>query len=273
MSGIRILVADDNTQLHSTLARHLLDKDGVECMDSAFDGAQALDMLKATDYNVLLLDTIMPKVDGFGVMEALNAWPGEHRPDIIVMSAISDDNMITHACQLGAKYYLLKPFDIDSLYRRITTLMPSAGSIMPSPPVVTQAAVQPTQVTRSLDEKITNIFLVIGIPAHIRGYHFLREAIRMVYSDSNLINKITKELYPGIAARFDTSASKVERAIRHAIEVAWTRGKIDNINQFFGYNIYTKNDKPTNGEFIALVADKLIMENAISKEKSARSMM
>jgi two-component system response regulator (stage 0 sporulation protein A) len=189
------------------------------------------------------------------------------------MSAISDDNMITHACQLGAKYYLLKPFDIDSLYRRITTLMPSAGSIMPSPPVVTQAAVQPTQVTRSLDEKITNIFLVIGIPAHIRGYHFLREAIRMVYSDSNLINKITKELYPGIAARFDTSASKVERAIRHAIEVAWTRGKIDNINQFFGYNIYTKNDKPTNGEFIALVADKLIMENAISKEKSARSMM
>ena len=123
----------------------------------------------------------------------------------------------------------------------------------------------PPSAVKSLDEKITSVFLSVGIPAHIKGYHFLREAIRMVYYKPELISKITKELYPGIAKRFQTSASKVERAIRHAIEVAWTRGKIENINQIFGYNIYSKNDKPTNGEFIALVADKLIMETAREK--------
>ena len=114
---------------------------------------------------------------------------------------------------------------------------------------------------KSLDEKITAIFLSVGIPAHIKGYHYLREAIRMVYFNPELISRITKELYPGIAKRFNTTASKVERAIRHAIEVSWTRGKIENINKLFGFNVYGKNDKPTNGEFIALVADKLIIED------------
>ena len=128
----------------------------------------------------------------------------------------------------------------------------------------------PSQQPKTLDEKITSVFLVIGIPAHIKGYHYLREAIRMVYFQPELINRITKELYPGIAKRFSTSASKVERAIRHSIEVAWTRGRIENINQLFGYNIYSKNDKPTNGEFIALVADKLIMEDARGKEQDIR---
>ena len=128
----------------------------------------------------------------------------------------------------------------------------------------------PSQQPKTLDEKITSVFLVIGIPAHIKGYHYLREAIRMVYFQPELINRITKELYPGIAKRFSTSASKVERAIRHSIEVAWTRGRIENINQLFGYNIYSKNDKPTTGEFIALVADKLIMEDARGKEQDIR---
>lgn len=119
---------------------------------------------------------------------------------------------------------------------------------------------------KTLDERITSIFLIIGIPAHIKGYHYLREAVRMVYFRPELINRITKELYPGIAKKFNTSASKVERAIRHAIEVAWTRGRIENINQIFGYNIYGKNDKPTNGEFVALVADKLIMDSQKNTE-------
>lgn len=113
-----------------------------------------------------------------------------------------------------------------------------------------------------MDEEITSIFLTIGIPAHIKGYHFLREGVKMVMENHDLINSITKELYPGIAKQFNTTASKVERAIRHAIEVAWTRGRIEKINQIFGYNIYTKNDKPTNGEFIALMADKLSMERS-----------
>ena len=153
---------------------------------------------------------------------------------------------------------MVKPLDMDILKARILELFNPGADSLP----------RMSYPQKSLDEKITSVFLTIGIPAHIKGYHYLREAVRMVFYEPDLINRITKELYPGIAKRFSTSASKVERAIRHAIEVAWTRGRIENINQIFGYNIYGKNDKPTNGEFIALVADKLIMERA--RDKSAR---
>ncbi|HEY8424243.1 MAG TPA: sporulation initiation factor Spo0A C-terminal domain-containing protein, partial [Clostridia bacterium] len=115
---------------------------------------------------------------------------------------------------------------------------------------------------KSTDEKITNIFISVGIPAHIKGYHFLREAIKMTIENPEIINSITKKLYPSIAKKFDTSSSKVERAIRHAIEVAWNRGKIENINSLFGVKVYNSNEKPTNGEFIALVADKMLIEGA-----------
>jgi len=128
------------------------------------------------------------------------------------------------------------------------------ATVRRSVPVVNQ------QPQRNLEERITSIFLTIGIPAHIKGYHFLREAIKMVVENNDIINRITKELYPGIAKKFNTTPSKVERAIRHSIDVAWSRGKVENINQLFGYTVYDKNDKPTNGEFIALVADKLSME-------------
>jgi two-component system response regulator (stage 0 sporulation protein A) len=158
--------------------------------------------------------------------------------------------------ELGASYYMVKPFDNHVLNRRIQEV---AGQKSGAP--VRSLLTMPTG-HKSLDEKITSIFLMIGIPAHIKGYQFLREAVRMVIEHSDVINRITKELYPSIAKRYDTSSSKVERAIRHAIEVAWSRGKIDNLNQIFGYTIYAKGDKPTNGEFIALVADKLLMEQS-----------
>ena len=152
---------------------------------------------------------------------------------------------------------MVKPVEPETLGKRLMEMLDneqSKGAILPY-----------AQTPKSFDEKVTAIFLVAGIPAHIKGYHYLREGIRLVYNDPDLINRITKELYPGIAKRFDTSPSKVERAIRHAIEVAWTRGKIENLNSLFGYNIYGKNDKPTNGEFIALVADKLLMEEQSRK--------
>ncbi len=149
---------------------------------------------------------------------------------------------------------MVKPFDLDLLYKRVLDLFDMRQ--------ITGKYTVPAVKSQSLDEKITGVFLTIGIPAHIKGYQYLREAIKLVIKNPDLINSITKELYPGIAERFDTSASKVERAIRHAIEVAWTRGKIENINGIFGYNIYNKNDKPTNGEFIALIADKLIIEQS-----------
>ena len=206
--------------------------------------------------------SIYPGMDGFELLERLNSGLVKDVPAVIVISALRQEEMVRQACTLGAKYYMVKPIDPDTLYKRIMDMMESTYAQRSQ-----VCAISPKPQT--LDEKIASVFLMIGIPAHIKGYHYLREAVRMVYFEPALCGRITKELYPGIAKRFQTSASKVERAIRHAIEVAWTRGKIENINQIFGYNIYSKNDKPTNGEFIALVADKLIMETA--REKNGRS--
>ncbi len=255
--SLKVLVVDDNQALVKSTVEVLRSKEKIERADYAFDGYEAVEMMTDNEYDALLLDIIMPKLDGFGVLEQLKRLNLAKRPAIVVISAMKSDEMVIKSLAHGADYFMMKPYSADDVYERIVDLcfpesVPSAPPqrvIMPAPPAV------------SLDEKITGIFLVIGIPAHIKGYHFLREAVRQIYANPDMINRITKELYPGIARRYNTSASKVERAIRHAIEVAWTRGKIENINQVFGYNIYTKNDKPTNGEFIALVADKLILES------------
>lgn len=162
----------------------------------------------------------------------------------------------TESPRYGAKYFLAKPFNFDVLLK---TLDEFSGE--ENYPAVTRQP-QPAKRNRSLDEKIANLFISVGIPAHIKGYQFLREAIKITVDDPEIINSITKKLYPSIAATFNTTASKVERAIRHAIEVAWNRGKIENINQIFGMKIYSANEKPTNGEFIALVADKMLLEGA-----------
>lgn len=153
---------------------------------------------------------------------------------------------------MGAEYYMLKPLNIETLAKRVEDLF--------AQDIDTSSVISRNDGEKSIEEKITNIFITVGIPAHIKGYQFLREAIKLAMEDPDIINSITKKLYPSIAERFDTSASKVERAIRHAIEVAWNRGKIENINNIFGLTVYTNNEKPTNGEFIALVADKMLLE-------------
>ena len=160
------------------------------------------------------------------------------------------------AIDLGASYYLAKPVANDVLIKRINSILQEDEEN------VKKFSTTKSPKNRALDEKISNIFITVGIPAHIRGYQFLREAIKMAIDEPDVINSITKQLYPTIAQRFSTSASKVERAIRHAIEVAWNRGKIENINSLFGLKVYSSNEKPTNGEFIALVADKMLIEGA-----------
>ena len=166
-----------------------------------------------------------------------------------VHSALSQETFVEKAMKLGAIYYLAKPFNGDVFLKRLKESTTVIAKNQPS-----------KSGTRELDEKISNIFITVGIPAHIKGYQFLREAIKMAISEPEIINSITKKLYPSIAKKFDTSSSKVERAIRHAIEVAWNRGKIENINSLFGVKVYSDNDKPINGEFIALVADKMLLE-------------
>ena len=264
MSNFHVLIVDDNVSFADSLRGYFSADEHIGTVDTAFDGREALEKLKTTKYDILLLDLIMPHVDGLGVLEQLKQVCPETPPAVIVVSAMRNENMIRRCCALGARYFMVKPVEADALLKRaleaIQTEAPTGGLVNYSQP------------PRSLDEKITSVFLVAGIPAHIKGYHYLREGIRMVYYNPQLINRITKELYPGIAKRFGTSASKVERAIRHAIEVAWTRGKIENLNTLFGYNVYGKNDKPTNGEFIALVADKLIMEDQ-SRENAAKAVV
>jgi two-component system response regulator (stage 0 sporulation protein A) len=256
--NIRVLVVDDNRQLREMVEETVDSYDGLEVVGVAEDGMQAIEMTTLLRPDVMLLDMVMPRMDGFGVLERFHNGSYPYVPAVVCLTALGDEAMIRRALELGASYYMVKPVDQQMLCKRITENM----SPVQARPKAVAATNNPlsSSSTRSLDERISAIFLTIGIPAHIKGYQYLREAVKMVVEEQTLINRITKELYPGIGRHFDTTASKVERAIRHAIEVAWTRGKIENINQVFGHNIYTRNDKPTNGEFIALVADKLQME-------------
>lgn len=254
----KILIVDDNPDVRTQLSGMLAGMEEVKLVGAAANGMTAIDMINRFKPDIVLLDIIMPQLDGFGVIEYLN----EHdcMPNVIVISALSQENFIMRALEMGVKYYIAKPFECDNIKNRIRDLIAMSKGMIPARThTLTPAS---GAETRSIDEKISSVFITIGIPAHIKGYHFLREAIKMVVENPDIINRITKDLYPGIAKHFNTSPSKVERAIRHAIEVAWTRGRIDNINQVFGFNVYNKNDKPTNGEFIALIADKLIIEKS-----------
>lgn len=245
-----ILIADDNAALCSSLKDFLDSKDGFEVVGIAHNGSVALQLLETYEPDFLLLDIVMPELDGFGVLSAI-----ENKRSIVIMtSQLATDGFVQKAMQYGASYFLAKPFDYNTLLKVL--------SDFGAPQVSAKPAHSAKRNIKSLDEKISNLFITVGIPAHIKGYQFLREAIKMTIETPDIINSITKRLYPSIADRYQTSPSKVERAIRHAIEVAWNRGKIENINTVFGIKIYSPNEKPTNGEFIALIADKLLLESA-----------
>ena len=193
----------------------------------------------------LVTEVLLSGVDGFKVIELLKKEMGLRMPKTIIVSSLTHSGFISKAMKEGVDYFMVKPISYENLAERIEDLSkPEMNS----------------EGDRQLDEKIANIFISIGIPAHIKGYHFLREAVKLAVVDPEIISSITKRLYPTIAEKFETSSSKVERGMRHAIEVAWNRGKIENINSLFGLQIYGANDKPTNGELIALIADKMIME-------------
>ncbi|MBO4562964.1 MAG: sporulation transcription factor Spo0A [Clostridia bacterium] len=254
MSEYRVLLADGNAGFRRAVSEYFrADRDVIRFVEAA-DGQDALEKLREEHFDVLISELVMPKLDGLDLLEALMDEPSA-KPDIVmIVSYMRNDGLLQRAFAKGASYVMLKPVEPEYLYKRMLDLLESSEA-----EAERRAAFSPN--AKTLDEKITAVFLSVGIPAHIKGYHYLREAIRMVFYKPDLISHITKELYPGIAKRFNTSPSKVERAIRHAIEVSWTRGKIENVNRLFGFNVYGKNEKPTNGEFIALVADKLIIED------------
>ena len=189
----------------------------------------------------------------------------EKRPVVMVLSAVGQDSITERALHLGATYYIAKPFEMDLLIQRIRQMKGSHRVITSSPPrqesgVSISIPMKSVPITRDIETEVTNMIHEIGVPAHIKGYQYLREAIMMAIEDMDIPNAITKQLYPEISKKFDTTPSRVERAIRHAIEVAWSRGKMDTIDKIFGYSINTGKGKPTNSEFIALIADRLRLE-------------
>ena len=248
--AIKIIVADENKETIDEFLQNL-PKDEFDVVAVATDGANLLDLIKSQKPDVVIMDLVLPQLDGFAVMEKLNKEGVD--TNIIVHTSLSLNGFVNKAMKMGAKYYAIKPFSAKVLVERVRDIFQSVEQ--PSNTIVSPNV-------NKVEEKITNIFITVGIPAHIKGYQFLREAIKLAIANPEIINSITKKLYPSIAEKFSTSASKVERAIRHAIEVAWNRGKIENINNVFGLKVYSTNEKPTNGEFIALVADKMLIEGA-----------
>ncbi len=262
---ITVLIADDNQDFSKTLATYLGNEEDMEVVGIAKDGIEAIDLIKAYSPDVAILDVIMPHLDGIGVLERINNSNIEKNPICIMLSAVGQDKITKKAIALGADYYVVKPFDIELLMRRIREIknfkpMPNNSFIGREPIRQYIEIDSPRRGGENLEASVTNIIHEVGVPAHIKGYQYLREAIMMVIKDIDVINQITKSLYPQIAQKFNTTPSRVERAIRHAIEVAWARGETNLMENIFGYTVSATKGKPTNSEFIAMIADKLRLE-------------
>lgn len=263
---VTILIADDNQEFARTLANYIQEQEDMEVIGLAKDGEEAIDMITNIAPDVVLLDVIMPHLDGIGVLEKINMIKSEKKPTCIMLSAVGQDNITQRAISLGAEYYVVKLFDIELLIKRIRQLKDFKPSQNSNNFISREIKNQYIELNNSSDEEknlealVTNIIHEVGVPAHIKGYQYLREAIIMVVKDIDVINQITKSLYPQIAFKFNTTPSRVERAIRHAIEVAWGRGDQKTVENIFGYTISAAKGKPTNSEFIAMIADKLRLE-------------
>ena len=268
---ITVLIADDNQEFSTTLATYLKNQDDMVVVGRAKDGNEALDMVSSLMPDIILLDVIMPHLDGIGVLEQINMIKMNKKPICIMLSAVGQDKITRRAIELGAEYYVVKPFDIDLLITRIRELKnykPSQTNnfiarekeIGIQKPQYIDISNMSANKEDNLEALVTNVIHEVGVPAHIKGYQYLREAIIMVVNDIDVINQITKCLYPQIARKFHTTPSRVERAIRHAIEVAWGRGQQDVVENIFGYTVSASKGKPTNSEFIAMIADKLRLE-------------
>ena len=250
-NNFNLLIANEDAEEIKSLSEKLTNDERISNIDIATNGKDAYQSIMSKNYDLIVLDLILPEIDGFEIIE--QAKVNSPNTKFIVISSLSNDVFIKKVSTMGVSYYMLKPFSDELLAKRCLEILSENSSMLAKKSL-------PIEFSKEIEEKITNIFITVGIPAHIKGYQFLREAIKLAMENPDIINSITKKLYPSISERFDTSASKVERAIRHAIEVAWNRGKIENINDIFGLTIYTSNEKPTNGEFIALVADKMLLD-------------
>ncbi|PFQ44034.1 sporulation transcription factor Spo0A [Bacillus cereus] len=261
---IKVCLVDDNKELVSMLESYVAAQDDMEVIGTAYNGQECLNLLQDKQPDVLVLDIIMPHLDGLAVLEKMRHIERLKQPSVIMLTAFGQEDVTKKAVDLGASYFILKPFDMENLTSHIRQVSGKANAMIKRPLPSFRSATTVDGKPKNLDASITSIIHEIGVPAHIKGYMYLREAISMVYNDIELLGSITKVLYPDIAKKYNTTASRVERAIRHAIEVAWSRGNIDSISSLFGYTVSMSKAKPTNSEFIAMVADKLRLEHKAS---------
>ena len=257
MERIKIIIADDNLEFVSTFVDFLEKQEDMEVIATAKDGNEAYDKITTMNPDIVLLDVIMPHLDGIGVLEKLNSEG--IMPTCIMLSAVGQDGITKKALTMGASYYMVKPFELDVLVKRIRELknitrFPGNNVFVKENVIKPYINLQNTKSRENnLEALVTNVIHEVGVPAHIKGYQYLRDGIIMVVEDMDVLNQITKQLYPDLAKKHKTTPSRVERAIRHAIEVAWNRGEINTIENIFGYTVDSNKGKPTNSEFIAMI--------------------
>ncbi len=256
MAKHTVVVLLDNEEYYKEMERIFSDLDKFEIVGYSGDGREGIEIVKRTRPEILILDLILKTCDGFAVMDKLASEGIDVKT--VVISSFSREEIISKAIARGALYYMVKPVPSGLLKSRLIELV----DLMPAAAKVKESTDYYPVSKSSLDEKISKIFISVGIPPHIKGYSYLREGVKLAVKQPDIINSITKKLYPMIGEKYSTSASKVERAIRHAIEVAWNKGRIDSINNIFGVRAYIGSEKPTNGEFIALIADKMLLDGA-----------
>ena len=260
MEKINIAIADDNIRMVEILDSIVKKDQNLHLVGKANNGEDVYRIIKEKETDVVLLDLIMTKIDGLSVMEKVGCDKSiKKQPKFIVISAIGQERITEDAIRLGACYYIMKPFDNEMVLNRVKSVArdKSTAEKRNAAPAPVPQELHPDD----LEQQVTEMIHEVGIPAHIKGYHYLRDAILMILEDGDLLNAVTKILYPTIAKRNKTTSSRVERAIRHAIEVAWSRGNPDVLNAMFSYTVSTGKGKPTNSEFIALIADKIRLQN------------
>lgn len=259
MGKLNVAIADDNEIMRELLGEIVSSDEELQLIGTAKDGVEACHLIKEKEPDVVLLDIVMPKLDGLGVLDKIREDQTlKNRPSFLMVSAVSNERITEDAFARGADYYLMKPFDNGIVLDRIKTVIRrrNAKESRKLEGIDKNEIYSP----QTLEEDVTEIIHEVGVPAHIKGYQYLREAIIMCVNNMDMLNSITKILYPGIAKKFQTTPSRVERAIRHAIEVAWSRGKMDTLDDLFGYTISNGKGKPTNSEFIALITDKIRLQ-------------
>lgn len=265
MSKISVAIIDDNRELCLSMQKDIDAAGDMETIGIAHDGLEGYDLILEKKPDVVILDVVMPRMDGLELLEQLQKAGPEKKSSFIVISAVNHDNITCKALQLGAQYYLVKPIsDLNVIIKRIRQVYQKEPAALgfgflsgKENGFSLMNSVSARQEEKGLEAIVTSVIHEIGVPAHIKGYHYLREAITLCIQDKEFINSITKLLYPTVARSYQTTSSRVERAIRHAIEVAWNRGREEILNSIFGYTIDTNKGKPTNGEFIAMISDSI----------------